>query len=78
MRSWPAGIRPQSPTAAADWGISLTRQLDFITWLQSNEGGIAGGATNSIDGSYGARPTNLPQFYGMTYDFQPVYYVRAC
>jgi hypothetical protein len=70
----PAAIRPQSPTAAADWSISLTRQLDFATWLQSAEGGIAGGATNSENGNYGPRPTDLPQFYGMTYDFQPVYH----
>jgi len=70
----PTGIRPQSPTAAADWGTSLTRQIDFITWLQSAEGGIAGGATNSWEGAYAAPPSNLPKFYGMAYDFQPVYH----
>jgi hypothetical protein len=70
----PAAIRPQSPTAAADWGTSLTRQIDFITWLQSAEGGIAGGATNSWDGAYAAPPANLPKFFGMAYDFQPVYH----
>ena len=70
----PTAIRPQSPTAAADWGTSLTRQIDFITWLQSNEGAIAGGATNSWDGAYAARPAGVPQFYGMTYDVAPVYH----
>jgi hypothetical protein len=70
----PAGIRPQSPTAAADWSTSLTRQIQFITWLQSAEGGIAGGATNSWQGAYATPPSNLPKFYGMTYDFQPVYH----
>ena len=28
------------------------RQLEFYTWLQSSEGAIAGGATNSWDGGY--------------------------
>jgi hypothetical protein len=70
----PAAIRPQSATAAADWSTSLTRQLQFMTWLQSAEGGIAGGATNSWDGAYAAPPSNLPKFYGMAYDYQPVYH----
>ncbi len=70
----PTAIRPTSPTAAADWSTSLTRQLDFMTWLQSAEGGIAGGATNSWDGAYANPPSNLPKFYGMAYDFQPVYH----
>jgi hypothetical protein len=70
----PTAIRPQSPTAAADWATSLTRQIQFITWLQSAEGGIAGGATNSWQGAYATPPSNLPKFYGMTYDFQPVYH----
>jgi len=70
----PTALRPQSPTAPADWNTSLTRQVQFISWLQSAEGAIAGGATNSIDGAYGARPANLPQFFGLTYDFQPVYH----
>jgi hypothetical protein len=70
----PAAIRPQSPSAAGDWSTSLTRQIDFITWLQSAEGGIAGGATNSWDGAYAAPPANLPKFYGMAYDVAPVYH----
>jgi hypothetical protein len=70
----PTAIRPLSPTAGADWSLSLTRQLQFVTWLQSAEGAIAGGATNSWNGNYSARPTDLPQFLGMTYDFQPVYH----
>jgi hypothetical protein len=69
----PAAVRPRSPSAGADWAFSLNRQLQFITWLQSNEGAIAGGATNSWNGNYSARPTGVPQFFGMTYDVAPVY-----
>ncbi|MDQ7905301.1 glycoside hydrolase family 48 protein [Phytohabitans sp. ZYX-F-186] len=68
------GLIPRSATAQQDWATSLTRQIDFYTWLQSAEGAIAGGATNSWGGNYSARPSNLPTFYGMTYDWQPVYH----
>jgi hypothetical protein len=70
----PAALRPLSASAPGDWATSLTRQLDFITWLQSNEGAIAGGATNSWDGAYANPPSNLPKFYGMAYDVDPVYH----
>jgi len=52
----------------------VTRQLQFIRWLQASNGAIGGGATNSWDGAYAARPAGQPQFFGMTYDFQPVYH----
>ena len=42
----------KSPNAARDWQQSLDRQLEFYQWLQSAEGAIAGGATNSWDGRY--------------------------
>ncbi|GAA1011086.1 cellulose 1,4-beta-cellobiosidase [Acrocarpospora pleiomorpha] len=74
LSAGPTAMRPQSPTAAADWNQSLTRQVQFYKWLQSAEGGIAGGATNSWDGAYAARPAGQPQFFGMTYDWQPVYH----
>ncbi|MGW3352061.1 glycoside hydrolase family 48 protein [Nonomuraea rubra] len=67
-------LRPKSSTGAADWSTSLTRQLQFYTWLQSAEGAIAGGATNSWNGSYSTPPAGLPKFHGMTYDWQPVYH----
>jgi|GEM_PF-412921 len=70
----PTAIRPQSPTAPADWNTSMTRQLQFIKWLQSAEGGIAGGATNSWDGAYAAPPAGTPAFFGMAYDVDPVYH----
>ncbi len=67
-------LKPQSPTANADWTNSFNRQLEFYQWLQSAEGGIAGGATNSWAGSYATPPANTPTFYGMFYDEKPVYH----
>ncbi|QYC45671.1 Exoglucanase B precursor [Nonomuraea coxensis DSM 45129] len=69
-----AELKPKSSTGAADWSTSLTRQLQFYKWLQSDEGGIAGGATNSWEGHYASPPSGLPKFFGMTYDWQPVYH----
>ncbi|MEW2255953.1 glycoside hydrolase family 48 protein [Streptomyces sp. NPDC047869] len=69
-----ADLKPKSATGAADWGKSLTRQLEFYQWLQSSEGAIAGGATNSWQGRYAAPPAGTPTFYGMYYDWQPVYH----
>ncbi|MFC5825231.1 glycoside hydrolase family 48 protein [Nonomuraea insulae] len=67
-------LKPKSSTGSADWSTSLTRQLQFYTWLQSAEGAIAGGATNSWEGHYATPPSGLPKFHGMTYDWQPVYH----
>ncbi|WP_255951132.1 glycoside hydrolase family 48 protein [Streptomyces odontomachi] len=67
-------LTPKSATAKGDWTTSLGRQLEFIRWLQSAEGAIAGGATNSWDGQYGQPPSGTPTFYGMAYDWQPVYH----
>ncbi|GAB1338802.1 glycoside hydrolase family 48 protein [Streptomyces sp. E-15] len=69
-----ADLRPKSATGAADWGKSLQRQLEFYRWLQSSEGAIAGGATNSWQGRYAAPPAGAATFYGMYYDWQPVYH----
>jgi hypothetical protein len=66
-------LRPRSPQGAADWNRSLLRQLEFYRWLQSAEGGIAGGATNSWGGSYAPRPADTPTFYGMSFDPSPVF-----
>lgn len=67
-------LRPQSPTANQDWTNSFNRQLELYTWLQSADGGIAGGATNSWNGHYGQPPAGTPTFYGMFYDEKPVYH----
>jgi hypothetical protein len=69
-----SGLKPTSPTAGADRTNSFNRQMEFYQWLQSAEGGIAGGATNSWEGSYAQPPTGTPTFYGMFYDVKPVYH----
>jgi hypothetical protein len=65
---------PRSSSAQGDWATSLSRQIQFYTWLQSADGAIAGGATNSWNGDYSARPAGRPTFYGMVYDDKPVYH----
>lgn len=67
-------LTPRSASARTDWATSLTRQIEFYTWLQSSEGAIAGGATNSWGGSYQTPPAGTPTFYGLAYDWQPVYH----
>jgi hypothetical protein len=69
-----ADMRPRSPAAWGDWARGLVRQLEFYRWLQSQEGAIAGGATNSWGGSYGVPPAGTPTFYGMAYDPAPVFH----
>jgi Glycosyl hydrolase family 48/Secretion system C-terminal sorting domain/Divergent InlB B-repeat domain len=66
-------LKPLSPNASRDWGTSLTRQIELYQWLQSAEGAIAGGATNSWNGKYDPYPAGTPTFYGMAYVENPVY-----
>ena len=66
-------LKPKGATAVSDWDTSLGRQLEFYQWLQSADGGIAGGATNSWDGVYGTPPAGTATFYGMGYTEAPVY-----
>ncbi|KQO18187.1 glycoside hydrolase family 48 protein [Paenibacillus sp. Leaf72] len=68
------GLIPSSATAQTDWNASLKRQLEFYTWLQSSEGAMGGGATNSWNGQYSAYPAGVSKFYGMAYDEAPVYH----
>ena len=75
-------FKPASPRASDDWAISLQRQLEFYRWLQTDEGAIAGGATNNLmvenpggqDYNYSPYPANASTFYGMIYDEKPVYH----
>nr|WP_052339928.1 glycoside hydrolase family 48 protein [Gorillibacterium massiliense] len=67
-------LAPTSPTAKTDWSTSLQRELEFYVWLQSAEGAIGGGATNSWNGDYSAYPSGTPTFYGMGYQEAPVYH----
>jgi hypothetical protein len=69
-----AALVPMSPTAKSDWSASLARQMEFYQWLQSAEGAIAGGCTNSWNGQYGVPPSGDSTFYGMAYDWEPVYH----
>ncbi|MFJ4358999.1 glycoside hydrolase family 48 protein [Streptomyces massasporeus] len=69
-----ADLKPKSSTGVADWSKSLQRQMEFYRWLQSDEGAIAGGSTNSWAGRYATPPSGKPTFYGMYYDQQPVYH----
>lgn len=66
-------FKPASQNGARDWGTSLTRQLEFYQWLQSAEGAIAGGASNSRNGRYESWPSGTATFYGMGYEANPVY-----
>ncbi|MGC8825344.1 MAG: glycoside hydrolase family 48 protein, partial [Bacteroidales bacterium] len=67
-------LKPISANGVTDWAKSLQRQLEFYTWLQSAEGAIAGGATNSLNGNYDPYPAGTPTFYGMAYEEHPVYH----
>ncbi len=69
-----SALTPKSATGKSDWAMSLGRQIEFLQWLQSADGGIAGGATNSWNGQYGTPPAGTPTFYGMFYDWEPVYH----
>jgi hypothetical protein len=79
-----SALIPSSPTAKADWTTGLERQLEFYRWLQSSNGAIAGGATNSWGGGsnanetawggqYAVPPAGTSTFYGMSYIAEPSY-----
>jgi hypothetical protein len=68
-----AALKPASATGQADWAKSEDRQLEMLQWLQSADGGLAGGVTNSWEGHYGTPPAGTPTFYGMYYDPHPVW-----
>ena len=66
----------KSSNGKSDWAKSLDRQIELYQWLQSDEGAIAGGCTNSYttdNGSYQKYPDGASTFYGMVYDEAPVY-----
>jgi hypothetical protein len=66
-------FRPKSKLGASDWAKSLDRQIELYRWLQSAEGGIAGGASNSYRGRYEKLPANVTTFHKMGYVEAPVY-----
>lgn len=75
MATGGGGMTPQSPSAGDIWLGSLYRQIEMIRWLQSPQGPIAGGVTNSYNGRYDTvtgRP-GAGKFYGMDYVYSPVW-----
>jgi hypothetical protein len=71
-----SSLIPLSPTAKSDWATSLTTQLNMMQWLQSSQGGIAGGITNNWGGNYGdvsKPPSGDVTFDGMYYTPDPEY-----
>ena len=71
MANVPA-FAPKSATGKTNWTTSLARQVELYSWLQSAQGAIAGGATNSWNGRYDPFPPGSAIFHGMAYDWQPV------
>ncbi|WP_010248355.1 glycoside hydrolase family 48 protein [Acetivibrio cellulolyticus] len=69
-----AALKPKSQGSQEDWKKSLSRQIELYQYLQSSEGAIAGGVTNSWEGKYSKYPANKSTFYDMAYDYQPVYH----
>lgn len=67
-------LKPKSANGSTDWEKSLDREIEFYQWLQSSEGAIAGGASNSNNGRYEAWPAGTSTFYGMGYEANPVYH----
>jgi hypothetical protein len=67
-------MRPRSPSAWGDWARGLVRQLELYRWLQSAEGAIAGGVTNSWGGSYEKPPAGTSTFYDMAFESAPVFH----
>lgn len=75
MATGGGGMTPQSAASGGTWLSSLYRQIEMIRWLQSPQGPIAGGVTNSYGGRYAAvsgRP-GAGKFYGMDYVYSPVW-----
>lgn len=66
-------FKPKSTNGAKDWASSYQRQLELYTYLQSNQGAIAGGVTNSLRGQYKTYPAGSSTFYDMIYTEAPVY-----
>ena len=76
-----AGMK--SSNANKDYEESFKRQLELYLWLQSADGPIAGGCTNSLNGRYESysnaktydNPTSCGNstFYDMVYQEHPVY-----
>ncbi|CAH1128174.1 unnamed protein product [Ceutorhynchus assimilis] len=67
-------LRPKSPTGRIDWQNSLIRQVQLYQYLQTPEGALSGGVTNSWKNVYGEPPSDVRAntFYGMFYENEPL------
>ena len=63
----------KSSGATDDYKESFKRQMELYLWLQSADGPIAGGCTNSYRGRYEKYPSDMPTFHDMVYLEHPVY-----
>lgn len=70
------GMKPLSTGGGDIWKGSLYRQIEMIRWLQSPEGAIAGGVTNSWNARYETPDDGrqAAKFYGMVYTYSPVWH----
>ena len=63
----------KASNATSDYEESFKRQMELYLWLQSADGPIAGGCTNSYSGRYEKYPSGVSTFYDMAYIEHPVY-----
>lgn len=71
------GYSPDTASAGDIWKGAAYRQLELIRWLQTEDGLIAGGVTNSWKGRYETPDDgrqNAGLFYGMFYTYAPVWH----
>lgn len=56
-----------------DWQISLERQVELYQWIQTSEGAMGGGVTNSWKNVYGEPPSDVQAytFHGLFYENEP-------
>jgi len=71
-----AELNSKTSSGLDQWKTVEDRNLEFWQWLQTAEGAIAGGATNSWDGDYSnpAQDGITGYFYEMPYVEAPVYH----
>jgi len=51
--------RPTSASAIEDWSNALERQLELYSWLQTSDGLLGGGVTNSWNSAYEEPPAEV-------------------
>ena len=51
--------RPKGASAVQDWQNSLQRQIEFYKWVQTSNGPLGGGVTNSWNDNYADPPASV-------------------